>query len=544
MDNDQAKKDIIEKIKNSTNILVTVSNDPSVDALSATLGLALLIDKLDKHATAVFSGSIPPAISFLEPEKTFENTTNSLRDFIIALDKEKADHLKYKVEGDSVKIFITPYRTTITSDDLDFSQGDYNVELVIALGVDNQNHLDAALDSHGRILHDATTVTLTAGEQTSELGSIDWHDAGASSLSEMVANMADGLKKDAKDKTLLDAQVSTALLTGIVAETDRFSNPRTTSKVMTTAAQLMAAGADQQLIAAKLSETHEIHDAPASEPVSTKIKKTSSNDGGLDISHDASPDDASEDDEETLAEMEARVRADEKAEEEQEKHEEPVAESNSEPEVVSPGPEPTHAYGITEDTTPVHAEVADSSAEEPSMGGTLSATADQAADDARREQENDQNKTILSHSYLGGSTAPAAAQESGSSHDLLGAGPEPGSPYAFTPDPVTTEPAPVEQPVVAAAPAFVAPQPISAPAPPPAPVDLGLPMPPPLPDFSAVNTGGVTYAPGPLTVQPLVQPERLGDILAPEPSPAPAPFTPPEPAPPSNDPGQFKIPGQ
>src|SRR5664280_2582464 len=230
----KVKQQIVEKIKSSTNILVTVSRDPSVDDLSAMLGLTTLLNKLGKHATAIFSGAIPPAIIFLDPKSVFENTADSLRDFIIALDKEKADHLRYKVEGDVVKIFITPYRTTITSDDLDFSQGDYNVELVLALGVENQAHLDGALEAHGRILHDATVATVSAGEQVSQLGNLDWRDEQASSLSEMLVSLGDALKSD---KPLLDQQIATALLTGIVAATDRFSNTRTSSKAMTVAAQ-------------------------------------------------------------------------------------------------------------------------------------------------------------------------------------------------------------------------------------------------------------------------------------------------------------------
>src|SRR5690606_38506183 len=182
MSETNAKQQIVDKIKDSTNILVTVSNNPSVDELSAALGLSLLLNKMKKHATAVFSGEIPPAITFMEPAKTFENTVDSLRDFIIALDKEKADHLRYKVEGDVVKIFITPYRTTITSDDLDFSQGDYNVELVLALGVRHQDSLDRALEAHGQILDDATVATIVAGSEKSDLGSIGWQDQSASSL--------------------------------------------------------------------------------------------------------------------------------------------------------------------------------------------------------------------------------------------------------------------------------------------------------------------------------------------------------------------------
>ena len=112
-----ALKQIIQKLKDSNNVLVTVNSNPSVDELSAALAITLCINKLNKHATAVFSGDVPPAIEFLNPEKTFENTVDSLRDFIIALDKEKADHLRYKVVDDMVKIFITPYRTTINEKD-------------------------------------------------------------------------------------------------------------------------------------------------------------------------------------------------------------------------------------------------------------------------------------------------------------------------------------------------------------------------------------------------------------------------------------------
>ena len=264
---DPAKQQVIDTIKSHSNILVTVSTNPSVDDLSAALGLTIMLNNLDKRSTSVFSGSIPPAINFLEPEKTFENSADSLRDFIIALDKEKADHLRYKVEGESVKIFITPYKTQLGKSDLEFSQGDYNVELVIALGVTDQGHLDKALEAHGQILHDATVVTVTTGKNKSSLGSIDWHDEKASGLSEMVASLADGLKGE---KPLLDQQISTALLAGIVSATNRFSNDHTTTNVMTIAARLMAAGANQQLIAAKLEETHDIVPVGQSEGVATQ----------------------------------------------------------------------------------------------------------------------------------------------------------------------------------------------------------------------------------------------------------------------------------
>lgn len=242
------KQQAVESLKNANNILVTVSANPSVDQLAACIGFTLMMNKLDKHATAVFSGRIPSTIEFLQPEKTLELTTDSLRDFIISLDKSKADKLRYKVEDDVVKIFITPYRTSITQEDLEFTQGDFNVDAVVALGISNKDDLDQAIIEQGRILHDAVVIGVSAGTTASALGTINWHDPSASSLSEMLVSISESFKTG-----LLDTQIATAFLTGIVSETERFSNDKTTPKVMTMSAQLMAAGANQQLIANQLA---------------------------------------------------------------------------------------------------------------------------------------------------------------------------------------------------------------------------------------------------------------------------------------------------
>ncbi len=246
---DAFRQQVVDRLKSANNVLVTVGSKPTVDELSSALGLTLQLDKLDKHATTVFSGEIPKAIEFLDPEATFENNVDSLRDFIIALDKEKADKLRYKVEDDVVRIFITPYKTKISEKDLQFSQSDFNVEVIVALGVVTRDDLDKAITAHGRILHDATVITVNAGGDISNLGAINWSDDAASSIAEMLVGVGDQLGTD-----MLDTQSSTAYLTGIVAATNRFSNDKTSPKVMNLAAQLMAAGANQQLIASNLRQ--------------------------------------------------------------------------------------------------------------------------------------------------------------------------------------------------------------------------------------------------------------------------------------------------
>lgn len=400
MPTDQTPKQLIsQRIKDASNILVTVSRNPSVDELSAALAMTLLLDKMDKVATAVVSGKIPPAIEFLEPGKTFDSNVDGLRDFIIALDKSKADRLRYKVEDDVVRVFITPYKTTITEADLTFSQGDFNVDLVIAFGVDKREDLDTAITAHGRILHDATVVTINQIAGEGSLGEIDWNDTEASSLSEMLMSLTESLQPG-----MVDEPIATAILTGLVSATDRFRNDKTTPKVMTMSAQLMAAGANQQLIAEKLDEAETVTAKVQSEELSEK----KDDDGMMKVDH--------EDDSKNRTESE------------------PVAEKTKD----LPKPDKNQAPKTGDDALTEKAkQVADAGSAEaialaekelasvkqssapkeapakisrskgtswrdapitpPSTGGTLNATTDSAEEAKRQADEDDKNRVILSH---------------------------------------------------------------------------------------------------------------------------------------------------
>lgn len=591
---------IVEKLEENSNILVTVNANPSVDELSAALGITLLLNKLDKHATAVFSGKVPPAIEFLQPEKTFENTVDSLRDFIIALNKEKADHLRYKVVDDMVKIFITPYRTTINKEDLDFSQGDYNVEAVLAIGVRSTSDLDHALESHGRILHDAVVASISLDEP-SHLGGIEWNNPRASSYSELLYSLGDRLIGE--NKKTLDSQIATALLTGVVAATDRFSNDKTSSTVMRIAASLMAAGADQQLIATKLQEgekkthveTASSKDAPEGKSVrisdmadgskaKSKPKAADSGVGTLAISHQ--PEGDVDEVKRAIDEKNSRDALS-AAEAELAKQTRQVAEANqksaaalAEQELAkrladAPAPSDKPAAPSVEDiqrdiaranetldeaaTQPAVSEKTDAPGKQlpevvkPALGGTLNATTEQAAEDARKAAEDSRNKVILSHDGKGKYTTDEPTTQAPLNAVTAHADAEPTVPDVFAQGAVTapTDHAAAVQPPIPVAPSLAAPAPTqndaraavdaalaNMPSIAPAAEGADLPPPPPtppLPDFSTLpplpsandSTSGAAV------------PDTLETALPPLPQ-QPAPATPPAPA----DPAQFQIPGQ
>jgi hypothetical protein len=427
METSNPKSSLVDAIKKSTNILVTVSHNPSVDALAAALGFSLMLNKLEKHATAVFSGAIPPAISFLEPEKNFEGSVSSLRDFIIALDKEKADRLRYKVEGDVVRIYITPYKTTITQKDLDFSEGDFNVDLVIALGVEKQSDLDNAISAHGRILHDGTVATVNLQNVKTTVGSIDWNDEKASSLCEMLMSLSEALQSN-----LLDEQIATALLTGIVAATDRFSNEHTSPRVMTMSAQLMAAGANQQLIAQKLEDGGHVAPqapvpsdgtTPLNEGASASLKRSEPeaepepapvNDGSMHVHHE---------DEEFEQPRQSNQQAPQQR---------PVDTNAKLEQALGHVPPVDFTEELKQATREQAAKSKDwrekphesYSDDEPMMGGTLNATTSEAEEAKRAEERSHRNHTLLNHE------APPAANPFSSANGSNNDEPDDVDPFA------------------------------------------------------------------------------------------------------------------
>ena len=147
---------------------------------------------------------------------------------------------------------------------------------------------------------------------------------------------------------------------------------------MTLAAQLMSAGGDQQLIAAKLAEAKQLAAGPMpAKPASKKPAQANNKDKSLVISHNA----------EAGKKKLSQTDADEAELAQQ------LAKNNPQPE---PAPAPRRSSGRNGSAEPWRQPI-ETPLSEPSLGGTLNATTKQAADDKRRESENGRNKTILSH---------------------------------------------------------------------------------------------------------------------------------------------------
>lgn len=238
------KQQASEAIRQAQSILLVTGQRPNIDQVASMVALTYALRKLDKKVSPLITDRIPGGAQFLS-KGVINTSLDGSRDFIVGLSLAKAevDKVKYTVEDNKLNVHITPFSGGFTPSDVSFSQGDYHFDLIIALGVPRRANLDRIFEQNPGLLSSIPMLNLDYHRINEQHGAINLLETNSSTLSEIVLALTESVQGG-----LLDAQIGTALLAGIMAATDRFTAPSTTAKSMTVAAQMMAAGADQQKV--------------------------------------------------------------------------------------------------------------------------------------------------------------------------------------------------------------------------------------------------------------------------------------------------------
>jgi hypothetical protein len=258
------KQQASEAIRQANNILIITGQHPSVDQVASTIALAAILRKYGKKVSAVVSDTLPQQVAFLEPTK-LDRSLTGLRDFVLKVDVRKAelDKLRYEVEGEKLNIYITPFRGSFAPSDVTFDYGNYQYDIVITLGVPTRARLDRVFDMNREVLSDLPIINIDFHRSNENYGAVNLIEGNAASLCEILVALAESLQNG-----IIDEDIATALLTGLMASTDRFTATHTTSKSLTVGAQLMAAGARQQAVVKGLykERAERSPDRPAERP--------------------------------------------------------------------------------------------------------------------------------------------------------------------------------------------------------------------------------------------------------------------------------------
>ncbi len=247
------KQQIVEAIKTSENILLLTHKNPDGDAVGSLVAFSLALSKLGKNSTLVCPDDISSVFSYLPTEKVSKELKGK-RDFVISLDvnQVKAEKFLYKVEDGRINFIVTPKSGEFLPDMVNFPGGKYKADLIIVLDSPDLERLGRPYEENSDLFYETPIVNIDHHAGNDHFGKINLVDLTATSTCEILVSVFEALSGDT---SLLTPEVATALLTGIITDTNSFQNANTTPKSLTVAAQLVAANADREEIIRRIYKT-------------------------------------------------------------------------------------------------------------------------------------------------------------------------------------------------------------------------------------------------------------------------------------------------
>jgi phosphoesterase RecJ-like protein len=246
------KQQTTELIKKSSNIIIITGESNKGDGISSSIALYSVLSKLGKNVSILKSNKEYNPVSFLKGSEKIHSSINSSDNFIISLSLKnaKAERVRYETSEDKLDFFITPKEGNFSSDDVSFSNVHGNFDLIIILDCADLDHVGSVYEENAKFFFDKPIINIDHSPSNEYYGTVNYIDLTASSTSEIMVSIIDSLGSG-----LVDEDVATCLLTGILVDTNSFQNARTTPKSLTTTAQLVAAGAKHEEVVKMLFKT-------------------------------------------------------------------------------------------------------------------------------------------------------------------------------------------------------------------------------------------------------------------------------------------------
>lgn len=234
-----------ELISKSSSILITSSPGFKIDALSSTKSLEHALRGLEKSVQAHLPFETPEHVHFLVPPRLSPSPKHPQGDFILKIDTQKAPvkELRYEKEGHELKIFLTPEGTDLRPEHISFEATRPRYDLIISCLAPDLESLGELFEKNPRLFFETPIINIDIDPANEHYGELNLIDITASSGSEIVT-----LLLDAMNPSLVDGEIATLLLAGLISSTDNFRKGNVTPTTLTVAASLMSRGADHEKI--------------------------------------------------------------------------------------------------------------------------------------------------------------------------------------------------------------------------------------------------------------------------------------------------------
>lgn len=225
--------------------------------MATSLALRAVLRKLGKPMVDVASDGFvaPKNLNFLPEIGAIKPNLNNLRKLIISLDVagNQIGGLHYEMNGDKLNIFVAPEEKTLDAKNISSSLSDYRHDLAVVLDTPDLESLGNVYHQNSDFFYRTPVVNIDHSPTNEHFGQINLVEMNATSTSEILFNFLESL-----DGRLIDEEVATLLLAGMISKTRSFKSPNVTPRTLGIASQLIARGARREEIIKNLYQTKTI----------------------------------------------------------------------------------------------------------------------------------------------------------------------------------------------------------------------------------------------------------------------------------------------
>lgn len=241
---------IIEYIKSSSKVVVALEKKISADALGAAYGLSRILRHFEKvHLISVEQNV--DNFKFLTQDLNITPNFKQARRLVVSLDitEQGLDKFYYNVDDNQkqLEIFIVPKTGFFNPDHVRVSQGGFEYDLILTLGASDLLSLGEIYAANTAFFHETPIANIDYKAANEKYGEINLIEPTKSSLSEIVFDLF-----EAHFPELLDKQLATALLAGILERTQSFRVPTLAPQTLEKASRLMSHDADREMVVREL----------------------------------------------------------------------------------------------------------------------------------------------------------------------------------------------------------------------------------------------------------------------------------------------------
>jgi phosphoesterase RecJ-like protein len=248
------EEQFFKEVNKAKNVLISFSVDFNGDAIASSLALYWLLTKMGKQVNIVADSSLSQSSEQISSEKLFKflpgfsnikNNIDNVRKFIVSLDisNTKVDQIKYTLEKDNLNFIVSPKQGFFTDKDISTRTSGFKYDLIITVDAMDLESLGKTYDNNVEFFYKTPIINIDHHASNEEFGQINLINLNAVASSEIIFNI---FKSQTVD--LIDEDIATCLLAGIIYKSRSFKTPNLTPKTLLSTSQLINLGANREEI--------------------------------------------------------------------------------------------------------------------------------------------------------------------------------------------------------------------------------------------------------------------------------------------------------